>query len=423
MKVLVIGDGAAEHAIVWKLSQSRHINKIYCCPGNIGIAKIAESIDVSPYNFRTLIDFVKYEWIDLTIVGSRKLFLKGIVNAFEKEGCKILGLHKATAQFMTSRVSVKNLMRQYRIPTPEYKVFTSFLHAQDYIRIKGTPLTIKTDVSLNNGVFKAFTIEDATKALKIIMKDRMFGDAGNRVIVEENLQGENVCFLTVTDGKTITPLTDLYKYKNIGKDKKGLIETVIGAYSPTGIITEELKNVIMTQIMEPLLKAIKSEGIQYKGILIADLICTQKRPYIVDLQCCFLDPETQTILPRLKKDFFEIAFSVIEERLSDIKIEWIQKTSVCVTVFSRVYLQKNQKKLIIQELDKIKSMKDITVFYGGVSLRDTKKVSEGENIFSIIATGNDMKEAQKKAYKAINEIHLDVIYHKNRKDISNKNLM
>lgn len=420
MKVLVIGDGAAEHAIVWKLSQSRHINKIYCCPGNIGIAEIAESIDVSPYNFRTLIDFVKYEWIDLTIVGSRKLFLKGIVNAFEKDGCKILGLHKATAQFMTSRVSVKNLMRQYRIPTPEYKVFTSFLHAQDYIRIKGPPLTIKTDDSINNGVFTAFTIEDAMKTLKMIMEDRIFGDAGKHVIVEESLHGEKVSFVTVTDGKTITPLTDLYKYEDIGKDKKGLlITTVIGAYSPTGIITEELKNVIMTQIMQPLLKAIQSEGIQYKGILIADLICTQKRPYIIELQCCFLDPETQTILPRLKKDFVEITFSVIEERLSDIKIEWSQKTSVCIVVSSTGYLQKDQKELIIQELNKIKSIKDFNVFYGGVWLRDIKTVSEGKSIFSIIATGNDMKEAQKKAYKAIDEIHLDVY----RKDISNKNLM
>ena len=417
MKVLVIGDGAAEHAIVWKLSQSRHINKIYCCPGNIGIAEIAESIDVSPYNFRTLIDFVKYEWIDLTIVGSRKLFLKGIVNAFEKDGCKILGPHKTTAQFMTSRVSIKNLMRQYRIPTLEYKIFTSYLHAQDYIRIKRPPLIIKTDDTINNSIFNASTIEDAAKALKLIMKDRIFGDAGNRVIVEESLQGEKVSFLIVTDGKTITPLTDLYKYEDIEKNKKGLIATV-GAHSPTGIITEELKNTIMIQIMKPLLNAFQSEGIQYKGILISDLIFTQKGPYIVELQCCFLEPETQTILPRLKRDFVEFAFSVIEERLSDIKIEWHQKTSVCIVVSSRGHLQ---KKLIIHEFDRIKTMKDVIVFYGSLSFSDTETVSEGKSIFSIIASGKDINEAKKKAYKAIDKIQLDIIYYRN--DIGNKNLM
>lgn len=414
MKVLVIGEGTVEHALVWQLSQSRHIDKIYCCPGNRGIAETAECIDVSPLDFRTLIDFVKYEWIDLTIVCSRELFLKGIVTAFQNDGCRILGPEKAAAQCMTSRVMLKNLMRQHRIPTPEYKVFTSYLHAQEYIRLKAPPFIIKTDGALDNkSIFTAFTIDDAINALKMIMEDRIFGDAGKHVVIEENLQGKKVSFVSVTDGQTMTPLTDLYKYVDIRKGKKGLIATVMGAYSPTGIITDELKDEVMTQIMEPLLIALKSEGIYYKGLLFADLICTQKGPYLFELQCCFPDPETQTLLPRLRNDFVDLAFSVIEERLSDITIEWRQKASICIAVSSTGRDQKGQNGLFTDKLDKIKSMKDIAVFLDSTS----KTVLEIEKIMSITATGSDIKAAKETARRAIDAIHFDGIYYE--KDIIN----
>jgi phosphoribosylamine--glycine ligase len=419
MKVLVIGDGAADHALVWKLSQSRHINMVYCCPGNSVIAETAECIDVSPYNFRTLIDFVKYEWIDLTIVGSRKLFLKGIVNAFEKEGCRILGPQKAAAQCMTSRVFFKNLMRRYRITTPEYKVFSSYFQAQDYIRLKTPPFVIKTDDFHNHlGIFTAFTIEDAMNALKMIMEDRIFGDAGKNVIVEESLQGNRVSFLTVTDGQTIVPLTDLYTYKDVSKDKRRPIATVTGAYSPTGVISEELTNTIMLQIMEPLLMALKSEGIHYKGLLFADLIYARERPYVFELQCCFPDPETQTILPRLKSDLVDLAFSVIEERLSDMTIELRQEASVCIVVSSANHVREDQKRVLIDELDKMKSFNDVAVFYGGASLIDKNTVSADEMIMCITALGNDVTEAKNKAYDALDKLNLDGMYYK--KDIANK---
>lgn len=411
MKVLVIGEGASEHALVWKLSQSRHIEKIYCCPGNKEHAETAEYIDVSPDNFRTLIDFVKYEWIDLTIVVSRELFLKGIVNAFEKEGCRILGPPKATAQYMTSRVFLKDFMRRHRIPTTEYKVFTSYLHAQDYIRLKTPPFVIKTDGSLDNhGVFTALTIEDAIDALKMILEDRAFGDAGDHVIVEKYLQGEKASFVAVTDGNTITPFTDLFKYEDRG--------TVMGAYSPTGIITEELKNMIMTQIMAPLFKALKSEGIHYKGLLFADVICTQQRPYLFELQCCFPDPETQTILPRLKNDFVDFTFSLIEERLSDSTLELINKTSLCMNLYSSGYPQEDRKNPVIHGLEDIKSMKDIAAFHGSASSSDTKRASGGEMILSITARGNDMKAAKEAMGSAIDKIHFDGMYY--GKDIINK---
>jgi phosphoribosylamine--glycine ligase len=419
MKVLVIGEGASEHTLVWKLSQSRHVDKIYCCPGNREIAETAEYIDVSPYNFRTLIDFVKYEWIDLTIAVSQDLFLKGIVNAFEKDGCRILGPHKAAAQCMTSRVFLKNLMRRHRIPTTEYKVFTSYLHAQDYIRLRTPPFVIKTDGSLDNrGVFTALTIEDAMDTLKMIMEDMMFGDAGKHVIVEESLQGEKVTFVAVTDGQAIAPFTDLYKYEDREEDSGGLHTTVMGAYSPAGVITEELKNTIMTQIMGPLLKALKSEGIHYKGFLFADLICDQKRPYLFELQCCFPNPETQTILPRLKNDFVDFAFSVTEERLFDSTLELTNETSLCMNLYSRSYPQKERNSFIINGLEGIESMKDIAVFHGSTSLSDTKRASGGEMILSITAIGNDIEAAKETAGIAIDKIYFDGMYY--GKDIINK---
>ena len=419
MKVLVIGEGASEHALVWKLSQSRHVDKIYCCLGNRERDETAEYIDVSPYNFRTLIDFVKYEWIDLTIAVSQELFLEGIVNAFEKEGCRILGPDKAAAQYMTSRVFLKNLMRRHRIPTTGYKVFTSYLHAQDYIRLRTLPLVIKTDGSLDNhGAFTALTIEDAMDTLKMIMEDMAFGDAGKHVIVEESLQGEKVSFVAVTDGQTIAPFADLYKYEDREKDNGGLHTTVMGAYSPTGIFTEELKNTIMTQIMKPLLKALKSEGIHYKGFLFADLICDQKRPYLFELQCCFPNPEIQTILPRLKNDFVDFAFSVTEERLSDSARELINETSLCMNLYSRGYPQKDRKSFIINGLEEIGSMKDIAVFQGSTSSSDTKRASGDDMILSIIATGKNIMAAKETAGIAIDKIYFDGMYY--GKDIINK---
>jgi len=411
MKVLVIGEGAAEHALVWKLSQSRHINGVYCCPGNSVIAETAECIDVSPYDFRTLIDFVKYKWIDLTIAGSRKLFLKGVVNAFEKEGCRILGPDKAAAQCMSSRVFLKNLMRRNRIKTPEYKVFSSCLQAQDYIRLKTPPLVIKTDDFHHHpGVFTASTIEDAMNVLKMIMEDRIFGDAGKHVIIEESLQGSRVSFAYVTDGQTILPLTDLYKYEDLSKDKGSLIAKVTGAYCPAGIITEGIRKTAIEQIMGPLLMALKSEGVHYKGILFADLIYARERPYVFELQCCFPGPETQTILPKLKNDFVDLAFSVIEERLSGITIEWRQEASVCIVVSSAGHDREDLERGLIDNLDKIKSLNDVAVFYGGASLSDTNMVPEGEMIMSITALGAGVTEAKNKAYEALDKLNLGGMY-------------
>lgn len=412
MKVLVIGAGGKEHALVWKLSQSTHINKIYCSPGNAGIAEIAECIDISPYNFSAIIDFVKYEWIDLTIVGPEKLLSRGIVNAFEKEGCKILGPTRTAVQIRSSRVFAKNLMKLYRIPTAEYKVFTSHLHAQDYVRLKGAPIIIKTDrYSEDNGVFIAYTIEEAIDTLKLIMKDRIFGDIGKQVLIEENLKGERVSFVSLTDGKTIIPFTNLYCYRHMSSGGS----TGTGAFSPVPVLTKELEAIIMEKIMRPLLKALNSEGMTYKGILSADLIVNKDKAYLFDIKCYFEDLEAQTILPRLKTDLMDIVLALMEERLYDTAIEWKRESAVCIAIFLEDFSGKYQKDIVIKGLEKIKTTKDIVLFQENTSFDNRDIIASGSRVISITATGADLRDARTKAYYAAEQIYFEEMHY--RKDI------
>ena len=241
MKVLVIGGGGREHAIVWKLSQSSKVDKVYCAPGNAGISEIAECIDIDLNDFDALIDFVKYEWIDLTIVGPEEPLSKGIVDAFEKEGRRIVGPSKKAAQLESSKVFAKEFMKQYLIPTAEYKVFTSYIHAEDYIRMKGAPIVIKADgLAAGKGVIVALSIDEAINALELIMKEKIFGKAGDRVIVEECLMGQEASFMVFTDGKNIIPMVSSQDHKRVFDNDEGPNTGGMGAYSPAPIITKKL---------------------------------------------------------------------------------------------------------------------------------------------------------------------------------------
>lgn len=419
MKVLVIGGGGREHAIVWKLSQSRHVDRIYCCPGNAGIAEIAECIDVDPRNFDALLDFVKYEWIDLTIVGPAESSSQGVVDLFEKEGCRILGPNRAAARVGLSRVFAKDLMRLHRIPTAEYKVFTSYLHAEDYLRLKGIPIVIKADMPVNdnNDTFTAHTLEEAVEALRIIMKGRTFDDFGKRVILEKSLEGEEISFMVFTDGKIIAPLEVSKNYKRIFDGDKGPNTKGMGAYSPVFFFTKKLEALIIAKIVGPVLKALSSEGIKYKGILSADILISNGNLYVLDLNCSFGDPEIQAVLPRLRTDLMDIALAIADKRLFDIqnKIEWAKEASVCVVASSRGYPDKYQKGLVISGLEGFKEMGDVFVFHSNTVYNNSDIVTSGGRVISVTATGSDVKDARAKAYRAIEKIHFEGIHY--RKDI------
>lgn len=419
MKVLVIGGGGREHAIVWKLSQSSKVDKIYCCPGNAGISEIAECINVDDNNFEAVADFVKYEGVDLTIVGPEAPLSKGIVDVFERNGRKILGPNSKAAQLEGSKVFSKDLMKRYGIPTAEYKVFTSYLHAEDYVRMKGAPIVIKANgLAAGKGVIMAKTVDEAIAGLKLIMKDRAFGEAGNRVVVEEWLDGEEASFMAFTDGKTILPMVSSQDHKRIFDGDKGPNTGGMGAYSPAPVITPELESVIMEKVMRPTVKGLQAEGIKYKGILYAGLMIKDNKPYTLEFNCRLGDPETQPVLSRLKTDLTDIALAIADERLSGINLEWKSDASVCIVAASKGYPGAYEKGKVIKGLDDAGKMDDVVVFHAGTSFNKNKIVTAGGRVLGVTALGKDIKGAKEKAYKAIEKIHFSGMHY--RKDIADR---
>lgn len=420
MKVLVIGGGGREHAIIWKLSQSRRVDKIYCMPGNAGISEIAECIDVHN-DLEALLDFVKYEWIDLTIVGPEDPLSKGIVDLFEKDGRKIIGPNKMAAMLEASKVFAKDFMRRYGIPTAEYRVFTSYLHAEDYVRVKGNPIVIKADgLAAGKGVFVAKTVDEAIEALRLIMKERVFGDAGERVIVEDFLNGEEASFMAFCDGKTVIPMVSSQDHKRVYDNDEGPNTGGMGAYSPAPVITEEIEKIVMNKIMLPVIRGMRSEGIKYKGILYAGLMIKNGFPYVLEFNCRFGDPETQPVLTRLKTDLIDISFAIIEERLSEMELEWRTEASVCVVLASRGYPGKYEKGKVIDGIDKLKGLNDLYVFHAGTGFNNGDLVTSGGRVLGVTALGKDIKEARDRVYNAIKEIHFDGMHF--RRDIALKAL-
>lgn len=421
MKVLVIGGGGREHAIVWKLSQSKYVDKIYCTPGNAGIAELAECIEVVPDDFDALVDFVKYEWVDLTIVGPEDPLSKGIVDVFEREGRKIVGPTRAAAQLESSKVFSKDFLRRHRIPTAEYKVFSSYAQAEDYIRMKGAPIVVKAEgLAAGKGVFVASSVDEALNALKLIIKDRVFGDAGNRVVVEECLQGEEASFMVFIDGQTIVPMVSSQDHKRVFDNDEGLNTGGMGAYSPAPVLTDEVTAKVMARILKPTMDGLKADGIKYKGILYAGLMINKGEPYVLEFNCRLGDPETQPVLTRLKSDFLEIAMAIAEEKLSDVRIEWHDDVSVCVVLASQGYPGAYEKGKVISGLDEVKAMKDVVVFHAGTSFRDDAIVTNGGRVLGVTALGADTRAAKAKAYEAIAKIHFDGMHY--RRDISDKAL-
>ncbi len=419
MKVLVIGGGGREHAIAWKLSQSKHIDKIYCTPGNAGIAGIAECIDIGTSDFDSLINFVRYEWIDLTIVGPEEPLSMGIVDAFEKEGRKIVGPTKSAAQLESSKVFSKEFMKRHRIPSADYKVFSSYIHAEEYVRMKGAPIVIKADgLAAGKGVIVASTVNEALDALRLIMKDKAFGKAGDRVIVEECLQGEEASFMAFTDGATIIPMVSAQDHKRVADNDTGPNTGGMGAYSPAPVITRELESLVIDKIMMPTINGLKAEGIKYKGILYAGLMINEGRPYVLEFNCRLGDPETQPVLFRLESDLMDIFMAIADEKLSDITVQWKDDPSVCVVLASGGYPGEYQKGKVIEGLDK--SLKNVVVFHAGTSFNNDNIVTNGGRVLGVTASGKDIMAAKQAAYEAIQNIHFDGMHY--RKDIADKAL-
>lgn len=417
MKVLVIGSGGREHAIAWKLSQSRVVDKIYCAPGNAGIAELAECVEVESKDLSSLLDFVKYEWIDLTVVGPEEPLAKGIIDIFQKEGRKIIGPTKAGAQLESSKVFAKEFMKRHKIPTAEYKVFTSYTHAEEYIRLKGTPIVIKADgLAAGKGVFVCEKYEEATEALRLIMKEKIFGAAGERVVIEECLKGKEVSYLVFTDGKNILPMVTSKDHKRLLDGDEGPNTGGMGTLSPNPIITAELEKEILNTVIKPTIKGLREEGIIYRGILYAGLMIVDNKPYVLEFNCRFGDPETQVILPRLETDLLDIFMAVWEGKLNKIEVKWKNDASLCVILASAGYPGKYKKGFPIKGLEMIKGIKDIVVFHAGTKFNEKGEiVTNGGRVLGVTAIGKDIAEARQKAYGAIDLIKFEGMQY--RKDI------
>ncbi|RMG01283.1 MAG: phosphoribosylamine--glycine ligase [Nitrospirae bacterium] len=419
MKVLVIGGGGREHALVWKLAQSKRVDKIYCCPGNAGISELAECLDFSLNDHQALLDFARYEWIDLTVVGPEAPLSEGIVDIFQKDGRRILGPTRQAAQLEASKVFAKDFMKRHGIPTAEYRSFTSYIHAEEYVRMKGAPLVIKADgLAAGKGVIIAQTVEEAIEALAKIMRDRAFGDAGNRVVVEECLTGEEASYLVFTDGETILPMASSQDHKRIFDNDQGPNTGGMGAYSPAPVVTPEVERKIMDKIIKPTIRGMASEGVKYKGILYAGLMIKDGEPYVLEFNCRFGDPEAQPILMRLKSDLLEIALAITEDRLKEMTLQWRPEAAVCVVASSGGYPGSYEKGKVIEGLESLKNDPNVVVFHAGTSFKDGKVVTAGGRVLGVTALGTDIKTARDNAYKAIEAIHFEGMHY--RKDIANR---
>jgi phosphoribosylamine--glycine ligase len=421
MKVLNVGGGGREHAIAWKLSQSQKVDKIYCTPGNAGIAELAECIEVAPDDFGALLDFVKYEWVDLTIVGPEDPLSKGIVDVFEKEDRRILGPTKAAAMLESSKVFAKDFMRRYRIPTAEYKVFSSYIHAEDHVRMMGAPIVIKADgLAAGKGVIVASTVDEAISALRLIMKDRAFGDAGDRVVVEKCLLGEEASFMVFTDGETIVPMVSSQDHKRVFDGDAGPNTGGMGAYSPAPIITPEFEKEIIDTIMRPVIEGMKSDGIKYKGILYAGLMINNNKASVLEFNCRLGDPETQPVLSRLSTDLLDICLALTDGKLAELEVQWKPEPAVCVVLASKGYPGKYAKGDIIEGLEAAKKIEGVTVFHAGTSFSGSNIVTNGGRVLGVTALGDDIRSAKVRAYEAIEKIHFNGMHY--RKDIADRAL-
>jgi len=400
MKVLVIGSGGREHSLVWKLAQSPRVSKIYCAPGNAGISELAECVAISAEDVKGLVNFARKQKIDLTLVGPEASLTLGVVDTFTNKGLRIFGPSQKAAILEGSKVFTKKFMQDYDIPTAGFAVFRKRERAIAYVERVGAPVVIKADgLAAGKGVIVAQTVQQAIDAIDVIMKDKVFGTAGNRVVVEDFMSGEEASFLAFTDGKTVLPLPTSQDHKPIFDDDKGPNTGGMGAYSPAPVVTPALEKHIMNKIMIPTVKGMAKEGRPYKGVLYAGLMIKNGKARVVEFNCRFGDPEAQPLLMRLKTDLVEVVEAVLDERLHKVRLEIDPRPTICVVMSSGGYPGSYEKGKIITGLDKAAEQDAVVVFHAGTAFKNKKIVTAGGRVLGITAIGNDLEEAISKAYK------------------------
>ncbi|MFA7346697.1 MAG: phosphoribosylamine--glycine ligase [Desulfurivibrionaceae bacterium] len=421
MKILVVGSGGREHALVWKLRQSPRVTNIFCAPGNAGISGLATCVKISATDIEALADFARAEGIGLTVVGPEVPLSLGIVDYFEEKGLRVFGPRRNAATLEGSKVFMKNLLEKYHIPSAFYATFTDREEALRYVEKQAAPLVVKTDgLAAGKGVVVAQTIDEAKAAVDLFMKEKAFGEAGSRVVVEEFLRGEEASFLAFTDGQTVLPLPTSQDHKAIFDGDKGPNTGGMGAYSPAPVVTDSLHRQVMETVMLPTVKGLAAEGCPYKGVLYAGLMIDKGVVKVLEFNCRFGDPEAQPLLMRLKTDLVEVMEAVVDGRLSEISLEIDPRPTVCVVMAAGGYPGKYENGKAIAGLAKAGQHQDVVVFHAGTALRGDAVVTNGGRVLGVTAIGDTVQEAIGKAYKAAEEISWEGCYY--RKDIGRKAL-
>ena len=421
MKILVVGGGGREHAIIKKLKENPNVTEIFACPGNGGIAKDATCVDIGAKDIPAIADFAAENKIDFCVVAPDDPLVLGCVDALEAKGIPCFGPNKNAAIIEGSKVFSKNLMQKYNIPTADYAVFADPKEVIEYIRKKNEfPTVIKADgLALGKGVIIAQNLEEAEDAVKSIMEDKMFGESGNHVVVEEFLTGPEVSVLAFTDGKAMVPMVSSMDHKRALDGDKGLNTGGMGTVAPNPYYTKEIADTCMETIFLPTMRAMNAEGRTFKGCLYFGLMLTPKGPKVIEYNCRFGDPETQVVLPLLKTDLLTVMQAVHDETLSELSVEFSDEAAACVIVASGGY-PKSYKKGCVMDFGKAEELPDVTVYHAGTALKDGKLVTSGGRVLGVTATGKDLETALQKAYAAVEGIHFDGAFY--RKDIGQRAL-
>ncbi len=409
MKILVVGSGGREHAIIRKLKESPKCEKIYAAPGNGGISYDAECVAIGAMDIEGMVAFAKEKEIDLVFVAPDDPLAAGMVDAFEKEGIMAFGPRANAAVIEASKVFSKDLMKKYNIPTADYAVIDSAEEAVKYIEEKNEyPVVVKADgLALGKGVIIAENFEDAKAAVKTIMEDKVFGASGNKVVIEEFLTGPEVSVLSFTDGKTLYPMVSSKDHKRALDGNKGLNTGGMGTISPNPYYSDDMAKECMEKIFMPTVEAMNAEGRPFKGCLYFGLMLTPKGPKVIEYNSRFGDPETQVVLPRLKTDFVDIIVACCEEKLADINIEWSDEASACVVMASGGYPGSYKKGIEINGLDENGQVDGAVVYHAGTALKDGKIVTNGGRVLGVTALGKNLDEALDKAYAAVKKIDFE----------------
>jgi len=419
MRVLVVGGGGREHAIVYKLCQSPKIDKIYCAPGNAGIAELAQCVDISATDIQSLLNFAKKENIDFTVVGMDDPLVMGIVDEFEKEGFKIFGPKKNAAIIEGSKAFSKEFMKKYNIPTAKYKTIDNYKDAVEYVERQKFPVVVKADgLALGKGVLICNNFEEAENALKQIMIDKKFGNSGNKVVIEEFLTGSEVSVLSFCDGKTVVPMVSAQDHKRALDGDKGLNTGGMGTFSPSRVYTEDIAKICMESIFKPTVYGLNKERRVFKGVIFFGLMLTKDGPKVIEYNARFGDPETQVVLTRLDTDLLEILEACVDGNLDKVNVKWKNNAAACIMIASGGYPESYKKGYEINGLETLKNKKDIYVFHSGTAFKNGKFVTNGGRVLGVTGIGDNLNAAISTAYDGARLIDFHNMHY--RTDIGRK---